>query len=184
MNHNIFINDNPYSAPQASIASIESLTDDPLVPAITTLDWRLFAFFADYFIFICLMAGSFAVVTILLRYERPGSSTSSHTAGVVDYTVTRFCAFVAWIVYFAAQESSRWQATLGKRLFKLRVVTLDNSRITFAGASARAFLKLVGLAAFFLGIIPALFTRRRQTLHDLVSRTVVVRGPHKGTSKV
>jgi uncharacterized RDD family membrane protein YckC len=84
---------------------------------------------------------------------------------------------LTWTGYFALMESSRWQATLGKRLFRLRVVGPGSGRISFGRAVGRAVLKLLGLGILYLGLIPALFTRQRQTLHDLVTGTVVVRRP-------
>jgi uncharacterized RDD family membrane protein YckC len=41
----------------------------------------------------------------------------------------------------------------------------------------------LGLAVFYLGLVPALFTRKRQTLHDLIMGTVVVRTPRAGRTE-
>lgn len=47
-----------------------------------------------------------------------------------------------WI-YFAAMESSPWQATLGKRLLRIVVTDMDTQRLTFRHALARTWIKLL-----------------------------------------
>ena len=80
-------------------------------------------------------------------------------------------------VYYACFESSRLQATPGKRLFKLRVCGIAGSRISFARAVARAFTKAFAIGFGLLSIfffVSVFFTPRRQALHDLLVNTVVV----------
>ena len=84
---------------------------------------------------------------------------------------------VAYIVfdwfYFAGLESSAWQATLGKRALGIVVTDLDGNRISFARATGRYFAHLVSVITFLIGYLIQPFTRRRQALHDLISRTLV-----------
>lgn len=75
--------------------------------------------------------------------------------------------------YTALQECSTARATLGKRLLGLQVVDLKGCRVSFGGASARFFARLI--PTFGLGYFMALFTRRRQTLYDLIAGCMVVR---------
>jgi uncharacterized RDD family membrane protein YckC len=79
-----------------------------------------------------------------------------------------------WL-YYALMESSPWQATLGKRAFQLKVTDLDGRRLNFIRASLRHFAKLISEFAFMLGFVLAGFTPRRQALHDLLSRCLVLR---------
>ena len=59
---------------------------------------------------------------------------------------------IVWIGYGAALESSRWQATLGKRLVGLRVYNLEGGRLSPMQAAGR---NLVKDGAFLLfGSIP------------------------------
>ena len=82
---------------------------------------------------------------------------------------------VAWayFAYFAVMESSRWQASLGKRALGLFVAREDGRRLSFSQAAAR--LAGAGLSAIPFGFPVAFFTRRRQALHDMMSGTVVLR---------
>jgi uncharacterized RDD family membrane protein YckC len=79
------------------------------------------------------------------------------------------------IVYYAVLESSRWQATLGKRLCRLRVTRLDGGRISLARALGRYFGKFLSAFIFGIGFLMVAWTRRRQGLHDLLAGTLVVR---------
>jgi uncharacterized RDD family membrane protein YckC len=81
---------------------------------------------------------------------------------------------VSWL-YFASFESSKWQATPGKRIFGLRVTDLQNRRVSMARASGRYFGKLLSTTLFFVGFLLAGFTPRKQALHDLLARCLVVK---------
>jgi uncharacterized RDD family membrane protein YckC len=80
---------------------------------------------------------------------------------------------VAWI-YFTLAESSGRQATLGKKLFRLRVTNTSGNRIGFGRANVRFWSKLISYFSFFIGFIIAGFTKRKQALHDLIAGTVVI----------
>ena len=163
---------NPYSPPVAEITPItEAVGGSPLASRF----WRLAAFFVDYWLFVGLWIALGCVFQMLRADElpspfgrgRPDLALGRGTAGLV--------AILFWTGYFGLQEASDAQATVGKRLLRLRVKALGGQRLSVAGASVRAVFKMVGLMAFGLGLIPALFTQKRQALHDLVTGTVVVR---------
>ncbi len=81
---------------------------------------------------------------------------------------------VLWL-YFAIMESSRAQATVGKRLFGVRVADLEGEPVSFLRASARFFSKTFSILSFGLGFFAVPFTRRKQALHDVVAGCLVVR---------
>ncbi|MCJ8164878.1 RDD family protein [Pontibacter sp. E15-1] len=78
-----------------------------------------------------------------------------------------------WL-YFTVLQSSQKQASVGKFSLGLRVTDLRGRRISFARANLRYFAKLLSVATVFLGFLLMLSTRRKQTLHDYLSCTVVV----------
>ncbi len=81
-----------------------------------------------------------------------------------------------WFFYVPFLESSRLQATIGKKLLGIQVRNEAGERITFRAALVRAVMKLISSA---LGCVPhllALFTAKKQAFHDLVAETVVVYG--------
>jgi uncharacterized RDD family membrane protein YckC len=80
---------------------------------------------------------------------------------------------IDWL-YFAYQESSPAQATLGKRALGIKVTDLQGNRISSARATGRYFAKILSIVTFLIGYIIAAFTARKQALHDLVADTLVV----------
>jgi uncharacterized RDD family membrane protein YckC len=82
-------------------------------------------------------------------------------------------SLIGWL-YFTTQESSGWMGTLGKRAMGLAVQGIDGRQLSFGRASVRWMARWASGLAFGLGYALALFTDKRQTLHDLVAGTVVV----------
>lgn len=81
---------------------------------------------------------------------------------------------VLWL-YYAAFESSARQATLGKRLLGLKVTDLMGGRIGFWRSAGRQLGKAVSTAMLGIGFVIAAFTARKQALHDLFARCLVIR---------
>lgn len=81
---------------------------------------------------------------------------------------------LGWL-YGALQESSHYQATLGKRACGLIVTDMSGQRISFARATGRHFGKIVSWLTIFIGFIMAGFTQRKQALHDIMAGTLVIR---------
>jgi uncharacterized RDD family membrane protein YckC len=79
-----------------------------------------------------------------------------------------------WI-YYAALESSAWQATLGKKVLGLRVTDLAGNRISFARASGRFFGMILSGMILGIGFLMAGFTARKQALHDILAGCLVLR---------
>lgn len=82
--------------------------------------------------------------------------------------------FGPWI-YFATLESSPRQATLGKMAVGIRVTDVNGARIDFARATIRYFGKVLSTLMLFVGYIMAGFTERKQALHDMLAKTLVVK---------
>ncbi len=78
-----------------------------------------------------------------------------------------------WL-YAALLIRSTARGTLGQQLMGLQVVGVHGERVSFARASWRYFAQVFTLLSCGVGYLLQLFTPRRQTLHDLVSSTVVV----------
>lgn len=70
-----------------------------------------------------------------------------------------------------------WQngQTLGKNIMKIKVVSIETGDgITLTMSLLRALVRVVGESLFYLGFLPAFFSPTRQTLHDRVSRSIIV----------
>jgi uncharacterized RDD family membrane protein YckC len=79
---------------------------------------------------------------------------------------------VQWL-YDALLTSSSWQATVGKRVVKLKVTDMEGNRISFGRATGRFFGKLLSGMMCNIGFIMAAFTERKQALHDMIAGTLV-----------
>jgi uncharacterized RDD family membrane protein YckC len=79
-----------------------------------------------------------------------------------------------WL-YFACQESSEWQATVGKRVCGLKVTDAEGCRISFKKATGRYFGKILSGFTCAVGYIIAAFTEKRQALHDIIAGTLVMK---------
>jgi uncharacterized RDD family membrane protein YckC/Tfp pilus assembly major pilin PilA len=83
-------------------------------------------------------------------------------------------AIVGPWLYDALLESSPKQATVGKIACGIKVTDLNGERISFGRATGRHFAEWITGFTMLIGYVMAAFTRRRQTLHDLIAGTVVV----------
>lgn len=72
-------------------------------------------------------------------------------------------------------ESSVLSATPGKALMGIVVLTEAGDRISFKTAMIRFFSTYISALALYIGYLIQPFTSRRQTLHDMISETVVIR---------
>lgn len=84
-----------------------------------------------------------------------------------------FTILAIWL-YYALFESSGMQATPGKMIMGMKVTDADGDQIGFGMATGRYLGKLI--AGFLLGLpyITALFTSKKQAMHDLIAGTIVI----------
>jgi len=78
-----------------------------------------------------------------------------------------------WL-YVAGLESSRSQATVGKRWMGIKVTDAHGERMSFLRATGRYAAKYLSALPCFLGFIAALFGSRGLALHDRLAGTRVV----------
>ena len=84
------------------------------------------------------------------------------------------CFFIALsLIYFSYMESGTKQATIGKLFLDLKVVDLNNERISFGRALLRNIARLINIPIYSLGYVPILFTKHHQGVHDIIARTTV-----------
>ena len=79
-----------------------------------------------------------------------------------------------WL-YAALMESSPKQATIGKLALALKVTDIDGDRVSFGQASGRYYAKFISFVIFMIGFLMVAFTARKQGLHDMLAKTLVIR---------
>jgi len=105
----------------------------------------------------------------------PASNEKEATAvNLINNLIIDCFNLLVWWVYIAAFLSSSWQATPGKRICGLKVVDYNGGRVSFGQATGRYFAFLPS-GMFLIGCLMIAWTARRQGLHDMIAKTLVVK---------
>lgn len=147
------------------------MTDAAQTPAIAYAGfWRRYAaLFLDGLIY----AVPLTLVGMVLAFVV--AAMVGEDAAMVAFNLTYYGLFLLVSpLYFALQESSRHQATLGKRALGIKVTDRDGNRIGFGHALGRWFAAALNYITFYIGYMMAGWTGRKQGLHDMVAGTLVV----------
>jgi len=108
------------------------------------------------------------------RNYNPGMAATDVGTFFAGFGFIMILSFVISWAYFAIMESSSWQATVGKRIMGIQVADLNGNRISMGKATIRLAVKAFLSGWFLIGYIMALFTQRKQALHDLIAGTLVL----------
>ncbi|WP_445683658.1 RDD family protein [Sporosarcina sp. FSL K6-3457] len=82
--------------------------------------------------------------------------------------------FIISILYFGILTSTKMQGMVGKLLLGIKVVGQDGNRISFGRAVGRHFATMIS-SFMYVGYILAVFNEKKQTLHDYMANTFVVK---------
>jgi len=89
-------------------------------------------------------------------------------------TIVSILAFyIIWWLYNSLLISSSLQATLGKKILSIKVLTLEMQQLSFTQASVRYIYSVISYI-FILPLFMIFFSKKRQTLHDYLASTVVI----------
>ena len=84
--------------------------------------------------------------------------------------------FLVALAYFAGMWA--WKSTtVGGIVLNLKVVRLDNQPVTFPVALVRGLAAAFSVVVLFLGFLWMAWDKEKQTWHDKIAGTVVVRLP-------
>ena len=115
--------------------------------------------------------GFFLTVMLEIVFAVAGSLIDEFSA----LAISNFIGFIIVPHYFALFESSAYQATLGKRIMGLCVVSEEGKRISLNQAMFRWIMKYKSAVLFMVGFLMQPFTAKKQTLHDMRAGTIVVK---------
>jgi uncharacterized RDD family membrane protein YckC len=117
-----------------------------------------------------LVLGLIALGALWLR-STGFASLATWTAAVLV-----FAAFLLYYGYYAAFESIWVGQTPGKRVLRIRVISVSGQPITPYAAILRNLLRIVDQlpGIYAVGVLSIFFTDRNQRLGDIVAGTVVV----------
>lgn len=132
--------------------------------------WRRFAAYLIDGLVLGLIAAGIGFGVGLIWFMLAGQDDISKNIFSAILNASMFV--ISWF-YFAGQESSETQATWGKRVVGIFVTDMQGEALSFGRASARYFGKILS-SILVIGYLFALFTTKRQALHDLIAGTLVI----------
>jgi uncharacterized RDD family membrane protein YckC len=107
-------------------------------------------------------------ITSLLGLKAPTSFSSY-------FGTYQLVNIIIYWLYEVLQISGSKRATLGKRVMNIQVVGQSGERITFLQATGRHFGQYLSFFILFIGYLMMLWSDRRQTLHDKLANTYVIK---------
>jgi uncharacterized RDD family membrane protein YckC len=120
--------------------------------------------------FVALVVDS-ALMIILLGVMMIGAVGVSEDLVAPAYWLWVLISFLYWPVL----ESTARRGTVGKMMLGLVVADIDGGKLPFLRSLLRNLAKIISAIPFYIGFLLAAFTARKQALHDLITKSVVLR---------
>lgn len=111
----------------------------------------------------------FSMFSHITPGQQPKMPTFSLGFRVYQYTVS-YGLPAAYEIFFLGT----YGATLGKMLMKIKVVTPDGGRISYARATGRHFAKILSGIICYIGYLMAFWDDEKRALHDRMCGTRVI----------
>ena len=103
-----------------------------------------------------------------------GQAVGVESKGTVALQLVLFVVQMAIGIGYEVFMIGKYGATLGKMACKIKVVTADGGRVSYARALGRYFAKLLSAFTCMIGYIIAFFDEEKRALHDRICDTRVV----------
>jgi uncharacterized RDD family membrane protein YckC len=144
--------------------------------------WIRFVAYIVDIIAISILNGT--IIGVVFAIVGPGSFShledNSDTGGQIFAGVLLVVAYIVMLVldvlYFVLFVRSRWQATPGKRLLGLYLITESGQPVSGWRALGRYFAYILSALPFYVGFMMIGWTDQKRGLHDMVCETRVVHG--------
>jgi len=136
---------------------------------ITTIIFLIFLSTSDVFYY--MMYDSTYMYRELTNEEAISFMVSYYSALLIMIIIN----FIGAVAYFGGLHASKWQATIGKKIFGLKVTDMSGNRISFWKAVGRYAAMAFLSGIFLIGYIMAAFTDKKQSLHDIIASTIVIK---------
>jgi uncharacterized RDD family membrane protein YckC len=137
---------------------------------------RALAFIIDYFIvsfivqlFLLLFAKDVLMQINKLDFE----DVSNINLDAFRYMLRAYA--IVMVGYNFALYLLPWDSTIGQRVCKLIVVDADGNKISLVQSLVRSLCKLLSLSFYGVGFVSVLFSQKRQSFHDAIARTYVIK---------
>lgn len=85
-----------------------------------------------------------------------------------------FLIFILDLAYYVWMNGT-YGATIGKMVMGLKIVKENGSKLNYSDALLRSLATYLSVIVFGLGIISMIWDKKKQTWHDKIAKTIVVR---------
>ena len=103
---------------------------------------------------------------VLIESEMQNEIKKTTSGDIESYVI-----FLYWILL----EASIWQASVGKKIMGLKVVTDTGEKPDLAQCAARNLLKILSGITLFIGFFMAGWTDKKQALHDKIPSMLIIK---------
>ena len=80
-----------------------------------------------------------------------------------------------WTIYYGVSESSKYQATIGKKICGIMVIDVEGNRLTFKKAYLRFLAQFISIIPLGFGIWAIATDEKKQAWHDMLMNCYVVK---------
>jgi uncharacterized RDD family membrane protein YckC len=130
---------------------------------------RLLAFSIDVMVITCL--ASLISIAVIAGYAlSPGSLSAPPLPSL---SLILICGSTFIVVFYFTYLTMNGSATVGKSIFRLKVVRPDGSHLNFIRAFIRCIAYLPSLSFWLITLLVALFFRGR-SIHDVIAGSQVI----------
>ena len=136
---------------------------------LATIGTRFVAVFLDGLMLMVVNVGINLVAGMSLAQSAGVQPTAALGLQIVLFVVN-----TAIGVSYETYMIGKYGATLGKMACKIKVVTADGGRLTYARAFGRYFAKMLSAFTCMIGYIIACFDKEKRALHDHICNTRVI----------
>ncbi|SIN76158.1 Uncharacterized membrane protein YckC, RDD family [Singulisphaera sp. GP187] len=159
------VESNPYAAPKGAPGALGNI-------ALANVEY---AGFWVRFVAVVIDGIVLFVLNLIVSFAIIFAGVAMKMDPVIAWLISCFFSAIIQIGYFPLMHSAERQATYGKLAMGIKVTDLRGRRITFGRALGREFAKFLSAIIFLIGYIMAAFTERKQTLHDMIAGTLVIK---------
>lgn len=111
---------------------------------------------------------------VLANHLRDRRNFPAGVKFLIAQKIVSEASFLLYILYASFMESSRYQATVGKLVFHMKVINAVGGRPTLKNAMARNWAKLLSWCVLCLGFLAIALSQTKQGWHDKMAKTYVI----------
>lgn len=114
----------------------------------------------------------YAAVMVPLVAQGTRMANAAPTFGILPILLQAAFALLQWAyqIFFVG----KYGATPGKMVCKLKIVTAEGGKVSYARATGRCFAEMVSAMACYVGYIMVAFDDQKRALHDHICSTRVI----------